>query len=81
MNLDFHPKMMDRSGLYSQSNVNLNNIFNEGDVSMMDEMNKLFSGLPTHKEFQAANKVRMTEGDQVTRKSGVFRGSESCATP
>ena len=56
MNLDFHPKMMDRSGLYSQSNVNLNNIFNEGDVSMMDEMNKLFSGVQNNKQFQEAKK-------------------------
>lgn len=44
MNLDFHPRMLDRSGIGS-SHVNLNNIFNEGDVSMMDEMNKILSGL------------------------------------
>ena len=25
-----------------QNQTNLNNIFNEGDVSMMDEMNKLY---------------------------------------
>lgn len=51
MDLGFNPKL-DKSGL-----PNLNAIFNDGDVSMMDEMNKIMLGLDpkrrdTHKESQ-----------------------------
>ena len=81
MNLDFHPRMLDRSGIGS-SQVNLNNIFNEGDVSMMDEMNKIFSGLQQNKgsDFTAARKFRLSEGDGVPM-TGRFKGSEGDLTP
>jgi hypothetical protein len=36
LNLDFHPKFMDKSGVTAS---NLHNMFNEADVSMMQEMN------------------------------------------
>ena len=81
MNLDFHPRMLDRSGIGS-SQVNLNNIFNEGDVSMMDEMNKILSGLQYNKggEFAAVRKFRLSEGDGVPM-TGRFKGSEGDLTP
>lgn len=80
MNLDFHPKMMDKSGLYT-SNVNLNNIFNEGDVSMMDEMNRLLSGMHSKGEFSAAKKFRMSEEDGVPMTGRFNKGSEGELTP
>jgi hypothetical protein len=36
LNLDLHPKFMDKSGVTAS---NLHNMFNEADVSMMQEMN------------------------------------------
>mmetsp|Transcript_39059 Transcript_39059/g.59519 ORF Transcript_39059/g.59519 Transcript_39059/m.59519 type:complete len:80 (+) Transcript_39059:2606-2845(+) len=43
MNLDFHPKyFLDKSNLGGQA---LHQVFNDGDISMMDEMNKLVSGM------------------------------------
>jgi hypothetical protein len=79
MNLDFHPKMLDKSGVLS-SQVNFNNIFNEGDVSMMDEMNKLLSGLQYPKgEFNAVKKFRLSEGDGMA--TGRFKGSDGDLTP
>ena len=45
MNLDFHPKcLLDKSNLPA-GGQNLQQIFNDGDVSMMDEMNRLVVGL------------------------------------
>ena len=45
MNLDFHPRyLLDKSNLPA-GGQNLQQIFNDGDVSMMDEMNKLLTGL------------------------------------
>jgi hypothetical protein len=80
MNLDFHPRMLDKSGIAS-SQVNLNNIFNEGDVSMMNEMNNMLSGLHFNKgEFTAARKFRLSEGDGVPM-TGRFKGSEGDLTP
>ena len=41
--------MLDRSVSHvnGPNNINIQELFNEGDVSMMDEMNKLVSGLNT----------------------------------
>jgi hypothetical protein len=42
MNLDFHPKFMDKSGVTAS---HLHHMFNEADVSMMHEMNAIVNGL------------------------------------
>ena len=48
MNLDFHPKYLDRSGV-TQSNIH--KVFNEADVSMMAEMNHIVNGLQDKKRI------------------------------
>ena len=66
MDLGFNPKL-DKSGI-----PNLNAIFNEGDVSMMDEMNRLVTGFSmknrdSDKDRQPPNS-KEGSGSTVTRK-------------
>ena len=48
LNLDFHPKQMDKSGVTAS---NLHHMFNEADVSMMHEMNQIVNGLQDKKRI------------------------------
>jgi hypothetical protein len=46
MNQDMHPKFyLDKSNLKVSETGQLHAIFNEGDISMMDEMNRILNGL------------------------------------